>query len=141
MFQDDVRAAIHVNGTAEPGFLDVVHDAVRLLWERVPDVPRGDRLRFETAVVEVATNVVRHSVPVHEVVQVAADFSVTTTALQATMTDDGASADVDLTPTAPPDTADSGRGLMLIQRTVDTFSFDREADRNVWRLARRYPHH
>lgn len=138
MLPDDVRARSGAAGPAVPEVLDDLHTALERLWDSAPDIPRGDRIRFETAVVEVATNVVGHALPVRSVVQLRAEFQVTATTLEGTLTDDGADVDIDLTGSTPADTAESGRGLLLIQRTVDTFSFRREDGLNVWRLARRY---
>jgi anti-sigma regulatory factor (Ser/Thr protein kinase) len=58
--------------------------------------------------------------------------------LEATFEDDGVAVDVDLAPPEPDDYAVSGRGLLLIQRAVDSLSFAREGDHNVWRIARHY---
>jgi anti-sigma regulatory factor (Ser/Thr protein kinase) len=52
--------------------------------------------------------------------------------------DDGAPLDVDLDAPEPPDTATSGRGLLLVRRAVDSVALTREGDRNVWRLERGY---
>lgn len=135
----EVRAEQRVTGAAEPGLLEALHEACGRLWAAVPEVPEADRTRFETAVVEIATNIVRHTRgadggPVRAVAELrAVDHE-----LEATFEDDGVAMDVDLVPPEPDDLAVSGRGLLLIRRAVDSLSFAREGDHNVWRIARHY---
>ncbi|HEY0216984.1 MAG TPA: ATP-binding protein [Cellulomonas sp.] len=135
----EIRAEQRVTGSAEPGLLDTLHVAVERLWVSAPEVPATDRMRFETAVVELATNIVRHATPVGcRPVHAQAELRAVVGGLEATFSDDGAAMVVDLTPQEPDDAAVSGRGLLLIQRAVDSLSFAREGDRNVWRIARHY---
>jgi serine/threonine-protein kinase RsbW len=129
---------LRVDGVAEPGWLDEVHAALAQLWAAAPDAPELDRLRFETAVIEIATNVVRHTTPggddgpVHAV----AVLRVAPPLLEAEITDDGTLVDVDLNPAPVDDLAVSGRGIALVQRAVDTLSYSRRSGRNTWRLER-----
>lgn len=134
----DARAVELVSGAAVPALLDDLHDAAERLWHDVPQVPLADRIRFETALIEVGSNIVRHGIPVGDSVNVTAELSASAVCLEAELSDDGAEADFEMNPSVPDDAATSGRGLLLIQRTVDLFTFTREADRNVWHLVRRY---
>jgi anti-sigma regulatory factor (Ser/Thr protein kinase) len=135
----EIRAAQRVTGSADPGLVEALHDAVERLWAAVPDVPPTDRMRFETAVVELATNIVRHTRPVGVLpVRAVAELRAVDHALEAVFEDDGLAVEVDLAPPEPDELAVTGRGLLLIQRAVDSLTFAREGDRNVWRIAHRY---
>lgn len=133
-------ADVRVEGAAEPPVLDVLHDALARLWASAPDVPSAERARFETAVLELATNALVHGVPGGAgPVRVGATLRAGDDGvLAAVLWDDGGPLDVDLDAPEPPDTATSGRGLLLVRRAVDSVVLTREGERNVWRLARRY---
>src|SRR5438132_13229047 len=49
---------------AEPASLEEIHDLVTSLWAAQTWLPAADRLRFETAVIEVAGNIVTHAAAV-----------------------------------------------------------------------------
>ena len=133
------RAEARLGGPADPVFLDAVHDTVDRLWATVPDIPAPDRMLFETAVAEVVANVVQHAVPTGpDGVKVEVTLVVDAAELHAEVVDDGAGLPMDLDRGLPADTSPSGRGLVLIQRTVDRFTFERRDGHNVWSLARRY---
>lgn len=133
----DGAAELRVDGPAEPAWLDEVHDGLARLWEAAPEVPDLDRLRFETAVIEIATNVVRHTVPVGDgPVRASVLLRADHRRLEAELTDDGAPVRVDLDPDPVDDFAESGRGIALVLRAVDSLSLAREGGRNTWRLAR-----
>jgi serine/threonine-protein kinase RsbW len=134
-----VRATAHLAGSADGAFLDAVHDCLDRLWAAAPEVPLRDRIRFDTALAEVVANVVRHAVPAGEqAVHVDVSLMVDAGAAQADVVDDGAAVPVDLDRGLPPETATSGRGLVLIQRAVDKFGFERRDGRNIWRIVCRY---
>lgn len=133
----DGAAELRVDGPAETAWLDRVHDALARLWDAAPEVPDLDRLRFETAVIEIATNVVRHTVPVGDgPVRASVLLRADHRRLEAELTDDGAPVRVDLDPDPVDDFAESGRGIALVLRAVDSLSLAREDGRNTWRLAR-----
>lgn len=133
----DGAAELRVEGPAEPVWLDQVHGALDRLWTVSAPVPELDRIRFETAVIELATNVVRHAVPdgpgpVLASVLLRCDPP----RLEAEISDDGRPAVVDLDPAPVDDLAESGRGIALVMRAVDSLSLHREDGRNTWRIAR-----
>ena len=132
-------AEVCVEGAAEPPVLDALHAAIARLWAAAPDVPSAERVRFETAVLELATNALRHGVPVGPgPVRLGATLRAGGGALLAELWDDGAPLDLDLDAPLPPDTATSGRGLHLVRLAVDSVDLAREGERNIWRLVRRY---
>ena len=46
---------------ARPECLERVHDLLGDLWADAPDVPPADRIGFETAVAEIAADIVEHA--------------------------------------------------------------------------------
>lgn len=134
----DGAAELRVEGPAEPVWLDQVHAALDRLWTASADVPELDRIRFETAVIEIATNIVRHTVPASGPgpVQAAVLLRSAPPRLEAELSDDGAAVSVDLDPAPVDDLAESGRGIALVKRAVDTLTLARADGRNTWRLAR-----
>jgi serine/threonine-protein kinase RsbW len=134
---DGGTVEVRVDGTAEPAWLEAVHDGLARLWSRAPEVPDLDRLRFETAVIEIATNVVRHTSPAGDgPVRASTLLRVAPPRIEAEISDDGTLADVDLDPAPVDDLAESGRGIALVQRAVDTLTFARRPGRNTWRITR-----
>lgn len=133
----DGAVELRVAGPAEPGWLDEVHGAFARLWAGAPGVPELDRMRFETAVIEIATNIVRHTTPVGPgPVEASVLLRARAPRLEAELSDTGAPVRVDLDPAPVDDFAESGRGIALVLRAVDSLSLAREGDRNTWRLAR-----
>jgi len=47
--------------TSPPDDVDTVHDLLAVVWDGAPTVSAGDRMRFETALIELASNVMRHA--------------------------------------------------------------------------------
>lgn len=132
-------AEVQVEGAVEPPVLDVLHDALDALWAAAPDVPSVERARFGTAVLELATNALRHGVPASPGgVHLGATLRAADGELVAHLWDDGPALDVDLDSPPPSDLAAGGRGLLLVRRAMDTVTLAREGDRNVWHLVRRY---
>ncbi|WP_169165503.1 ATP-binding protein [Cellulomonas taurus] len=133
----DRPAEIRVAAVADLAWVERVHDGCDALWTQRPDVPERDRIMFEAAVIELATNVVRHATradgePVRaELVLRCADAG-----LSAELRDTGAAMRVDLDPEPVDDFAESGRGIRLILRAVDSLSLGREQGQNVWRITR-----
>ncbi len=132
-------AEVRVEGAVEPPVLDALHDALDALWAAAPDVPSPERARFGAAVLELATNTLRHGVPASPGrLRLGATLRAADGVLRAEVWDDGVPPEVDLDAPPPPDRATSGRGLFLVRRAVDSVTLLRDGDRNVWRLVRRY---
>ena len=101
-------------------------------------VPPADVMMFETAVMELANNVVEHGRPAG---QVAWRFSlqVLPDALTARLSDSGEeypgwhSSGV---PEMPGEMAESGRGLALASAVLDELDYQREDGVNVWLMRR-----
>lgn len=140
---DDGRIEISV--PARPDSLELVHEVLQQLWLGHDGVEARDRLRFETAVVEIFANIVEHAfradadspdvdgrrldlmLVVHEDEVVAA------------FTDNGRPAELDLSAvTLPDEEAESGRGLAMAIAVLDDLHYQREGGRNHWRLTCRF---
>ena len=123
-----------------PDDIDTVQDFVQRVLEPHTDIVGIDRISFETALVELASNVIQHAAAgtgITCVLSIHADDH----ELSARISDSGAAGAVILSaPSFPDDLAESGRGLALIEMLVDSVHFERVAGRNVWTISRaRHP--
>ncbi|GAA4622027.1 ATP-binding protein [Cellulomonas oligotrophica] len=113
----DVRVRVPLDGDDAAGALGRVHAALTELWRAAPDVAEVDRIAVETAVVEVAGNVVEHGADGlwHGgglEVRVDAD------AVVALLDHDGPVPVIDMDAPMPGVEAESGRGLPLTRVLV-----------------------
>ncbi|WP_260855597.1 ATP-binding protein [Curtobacterium sp. 9128] len=119
-----------------PDDVNAVHDFLAAVWGSEPSVGPEDRMAFELALVELASNVVEHAGGGGRVACSLA-LAVSADGLEARLTDDGRPADVDVAGAALPDaSAESGRGLALVGMVVDEFRYERADDRNRWTVRR-----
>ncbi|MDJ1113547.1 ATP-binding protein [Microbacterium dauci] len=116
--------------------LDLVHDTLTAWWEEVGEVDLRTRFAFETAVIEIAGNVIEHTIAASAAqgrrftLDLVADA-----ALTATFRDDGLPVALDLSAVTMADEDDeSGRGLALALAAVDRLDYQRIDGRNVWTL-------
>lgn len=126
---------------AQPETLNVIHDSLARLWQRDPSVDPADRMRFEGAVIEIAGNIVEHSVvpPGLSHVTITLTMTCLPDEITAHFQDDGAPADIDpraLSEDAMPDwDAEAGRGLPLARAMTDRLAHTGTTEGNVWELA------
>lgn len=122
---------------APPDNVDAVHSLLETVWAHDLIVSGSDRLRFETALIELASNVLQHAntgagVTCNLQLQISAEQIV------ATLRDSGASAVTGIPHAGMPDElAEGGRGLPLIHALVDELDYQRDGDINQWRIVRR----
>ena len=123
--------------TAPPDDVDTVHRLLGTVWADVPSVPIEDQRRFETALIELTSNVIRYAGGGKGV-------SCTLTVdnfedrIEAMLTDTGEPGNMQLVGRSmPDDLAESGRGILLIQALVDELSYDRYNGHNYWRIMRK----
>lgn len=122
---------------AEPQALDRVHEALAELWLDAADVGAGDRMAFETALTEVAGNVVQHACD-GPGLDLAIEICVSADRIEAHLRDRGRRSTARLDEaTLPEELAESGRGLAIALAVLDELVYRREAGVNHWRLARR----
>ena len=119
-----------------PDDIDLVHDLLDSLFTERSDVGARDRMEFETALVELVSNVIQHAVSTTAVLcrlVVTVDDDV----LRAELIDTADPPGVDTGPREMPDAfAESGRGIALIQALVTVFDHERTASRNLWSISK-----
>ncbi|KRF08325.1 hypothetical protein ASH00_00920 [Arthrobacter sp. Soil782] len=124
---------------AVPAAINDLHDELDRFWSDLDDVPFEDQMAFTTAVIEAASNVVEHGVPLDRGgVRLGVELSASATRLQARVLEINAAAHPDpLTPaTGDPEELESGRGLFLINALVTTVTVERQGNTNVWVLSK-----
>ena len=119
---------------ARPEVLESVHELLERIWTAHPDVSAADRMCVETAVVEVAANIVEHAGGA----ELGLEVEVCADRVQALFHDTGAAFDGDLGAADLPDDelSERGRGLALVRALVDEVGYERAGDTNRWRLVR-----
>ncbi|AJW80089.1 MULTISPECIES: ATP-binding protein [Clavibacter] len=119
-----------------PDDVDAVHELVAGLWDDRPDVGALDRMAFETALIELASNVIEHADDgqgVTCVVSVTVDDGV----MSARLRDGSEPGDFRLTTREMPGAdAESGRGLAMVQMLCDELTYERVGGENVWSVRR-----
>lgn len=124
-----------------PAAVDEVQDALPGLWDLDGAVTAVDRIRFETALVEVVGNVVEHAYEMDSTsghvpgraLQVR--LSLTAATVEGEVSDNGVPVELDLARvTMPGEDAESGRGLALALAAVDDLRYERSGGRNRWVL-------
>jgi serine/threonine-protein kinase RsbW len=117
-----------------------VHESVDDLWRLNADLGDGERIRFETALVELAGNVIEHAGGGERLI-CELTLRRRSTALEAVLSDSGAEVQVPFRATMPDpeQLAESGRGIAMIELLMDDFSYERDPDGNRWRLVMRLP--
>ena len=130
---EPVRRVVVVAATIES--LDIVQAEFEQWWSELDDDRTATRFAFETAVVEIATNIVEHT---HRVEGSAGrgyslELSADDTALTAVFTDDGKPADIDLSTVTMAD-VDDENGLALAIAALDSLDYRHVDGRNIWTL-------
>lgn len=120
-----------------PSTIDDVHRVLAELWSQVPQVSASDKFSFETAVIELSSNVIRHADDGNGVsceLRVACDGDT----LTADLKDSGMAGEVYLANPPMPDAfAEAGRGLPIIHALVHAVTYERIEGLNRWHLMRR----
>jgi serine/threonine-protein kinase RsbW len=117
--------------------INVVHAYIERVWAEHPGLGVMDRLRFETALIELAANVIQHADDGNGII---ADItiSVDDTTITGNISDSSPAGMVDMSMREMPDEyAESGRGIAFIQRLVDVFHYERRDDENFWVIIKR----
>ena len=131
----DAEARRSLDAAVAPASLDAIFDLLAAWWDEVGEVAPVTRFGFETAVIEIAGNIVEHSRGNSDHRRFTLDLVADAQTLTATFRDDGDPPLLDLASVRMADaTEESGRGLALANAGVDDVEFRREGDRNVWTL-------
>jgi serine/threonine-protein kinase RsbW len=125
-----------LEGFAVPDELDAVHTLLAQAADEHPALDPMDVMLFETAIIEIANNVVEYGRPAGEVrwkftIRVRADE------IEAELDDTGQTFTPTLGNSMPGEEAEGGRGLALAEALLDRIEFKRLADTNHWRMVRR----
>ncbi|MET0714788.1 MAG: ATP-binding protein [Mycetocola sp.] len=123
--------------SSPPTDVDAVHDFLHEIWVLHPDIDEMDRMAFETALIELASNVIQHA-DRGDGVTCAMSVSADSHELRAQFSDTAEAGGFRLrTATIPDELAESGRGLAFMQMLVDEVRYERVEDRNVWSLIKK----
>lgn len=126
------RAVLH----SPPDDVDAVHHLLRQVWADNPQIEELERLRFETALVELSGNVFEHADDGRGL-ECRLAVTVCSDRLTAVVEDTGAPLRGDIHPKGMPGAfAESGRGLALIHALVDDLTYVRDDETNRWRIVR-----
>ncbi len=126
--------------SSPPDDINFVHSLLETVWKSAPNISEPDQIRFETALIELASNVIQHA-DSGSGVSCTLTIETFTNRIEAVLRDTGEPGNVQLEGrTMPKDHAESGRGIPLIQALVDEFSYEREGNLNIWRITHRLNH-
>ncbi|MDR0482441.1 MAG: ATP-binding protein [Cellulomonadaceae bacterium] len=125
-----------LSGFAVPDQLDAVHELLGRAAAEHPELDPMDVMLFETALIEIANNVVEHGRPEGEVhwtftVRVMPDQ------IEADLKDSGQPFTPKTGEAMPGDDAEGGRGLSMAEMIFDKIEFSRDENLNHWRMVRR----
>ena len=124
-----------LEGLAVPESLNLLHDLLERVGREHPDLDAGDLMMFETAVIEVAGNVVEHGRPRGDVTW-AFRLSVLPDRLDAQLSDSGEEYPGGTWGTAMPTDLlqEDGRGLALATAVLDSLEYERSDTANHWTM-------
>ena len=130
------EALARLTAPVETASLERVMAGLEELWRQAGDVAVEDRIRFETAVAEIAGNILQHGDG--SATQFRLELRADADRLEASFEDGGSRVEVDLSAAQlPDDLAESGRGLALALAAVDELEYRRDGSTNHWRVLRR----
>jgi serine/threonine-protein kinase RsbW len=125
-----------LDGLAVPDSLNLLHDLLERVGSEHPELSGSDLMLFETAVIEVAGNVVEHGHPPGEV-RWSFRLTVRADRLEGTLSDSGEEYPGGAWGTDMPDTMEEdGRGLALATAVLDSLVYERAGDVNEWTMVR-----
>jgi serine/threonine-protein kinase RsbW len=124
-----------LEGLAVSESLNLLHDLLDRVREDHPDVESTDLMMFETAVIEIANNVVEHGRP-PGTIRYSFTLDVESDQLLGHLSDGGPPLE---DPHAPMPGIDSenGRGLALARIALDDLVYERVGEHNEWTMIRR----
>lgn len=140
----DVFDRLELGACADDRVIDLAHALVGGLWFAHATIDDGDRARFETALIEILTNVVEHAFVVDGSQALSPDvkgrrlaltIGVNDGVILGEVRDNGLPVEIDLSQVGMPDAeSESGRGLAMALACLSELSFVRDAGINVWSM-------
>ncbi|RDH74186.1 ATP-binding protein [Mycolicibacterium moriokaense] len=122
--------------TTGPETLNDIQRVLDEVWQD-HDVPEIVRIHMDLAAGEIGANIIEHSGD-GSPVRLRMEVRMLPDAVQATFTDDGRPARIDLVgATLPDELAERGRGLAMAHRVLDELSYRRDDRGNHWTLVRK----
>ena len=128
-----------LEGFALPDQLDALHTLLAQAATEHPGLDPMDVMLFETAIMEIANNVIKHGQPQGEV-RWRFTIRVREHDIEAELDDTGQAFTPVQNKAMPGEDAESGRGLAIAEALLDQIEFERMGDVNHWRMARRLGH-
>jgi serine/threonine-protein kinase RsbW len=120
-----------------PATVDDIHRVLEEFWQKAPGIDLVDRLSFETALIELSSNVIRHADDGHGL-SCELEISCTEDALTAELQDTGRPGGLyESAPDMPDVDSESGRGLPIIHALVNAVTYERISGYNRWYLMRK----
>jgi serine/threonine-protein kinase RsbW len=132
-----VTASYQVEVSVPPHDVDAVQDMLQDAWSALPELSDDDRMRFELALVELASNVIRHA---NDGAGVSCTLRIENLGdrIEATLVDSGKPGNVCISATEmPDDLSEGGRGIPLIRGLVDVLDYGRDGGLNRWYIMRK----
>jgi serine/threonine-protein kinase RsbW len=121
---------------AVPESLNLLHELLERAGCDHPDIAEADLMLFETAVIEIAGNVVEHGRPRGNV-RWNFSFNVLPERLIGMLSDRGESYEGDVSASQMPGEMDeSGRGIVLARMALDELRYERHGGANHWTMRR-----
>ncbi|MCL1897345.1 MAG: ATP-binding protein [Micrococcales bacterium] len=128
-----------LKGLASPDQLDNVHDLLEQAAGEHPSINPMDVKLFETAILELANNVIQYGRPVGKV-QWEVTIRVSHDHIEADLDDTGQSFVPTEGSAMPDEDAEGGRGLAIAKAVVDQMEYQRIGDKNHWHMVRLLGH-
>jgi len=125
-----------LEGFAVPDQLEAVHTLLARAVDDHPSLDSTDVMLFETAVIEIANNVVEHGRPVGEV-RWKFTIRVHEEEIEAELDDTGQQFTPRQGEDMPDEDAEGGRGLPIAEALLDQIDFRRMDGTNHWHMVRR----
>lgn len=125
-----------LEGFAVPEEIDAVHALLARAASEHPDLHPTDVMLFQTAIIEIANNVVEYGGPAGDV-RWKFTIRVRQDEIEAELDDTGQTFTPEHGRGMPGEDAEGGRGLAIAEALLDQIEFKRMDDRNHWRLVRR----
>jgi len=125
-----------LEGFAVPEQLDAVHTLLADAASEHPSLDPMDVMLFETAIIEIANNVVEYGRPEGEV-RWKFTIRVREDEIEAELDDTGQKFTPEQGQAMPGEDAEGGRGLPIAEALLDQIEFERMDDTNHWHMVRR----
>lgn len=123
-------------GRAVPEALTTLHNLFTRAGSEHADIEHNDLMLFETAVIEVAGNVIEHGRPPGEV-RWRFRLDVRPGWLEAELSDSGEAFGRPVDAPMPAPESDTGRGIALARAALDELGYIRRGGENHWHMVRR----